>query len=111
MSEYDNPDQFAAHISRTLRDNPHWLSYAVSGLTSGMERALAKDREHHAQVELALQCALMLASPRRINADAIKLAQSYILKALPLEGASPAEREAYIRYYESVHGKPPMAGE
>ncbi len=107
MSEYDNPDQFAANISRTLRDNPQWLSYALSGVTSGLERALAKQRERANDAEFALICALMLGNKTRLTEELKQTFAAKILKAIPLEHASLAEREAYLRYYEMIHGKPP----
>ncbi len=104
MSEFESREQFGAMIARTLRDRPDWLHTAVSSITAGMERAAQQARIKHAQTELALAAALILADKKRITPETVAVMNAQIIKALPLEGASPAEMEAYVRYYAAIHG-------
>lgn len=106
-AEFSNPESFLGMIARTLRDRPEWLHYALTGISTGMERARRQDREHHAQVELALACALTLADKKRLSPETIMIMQRQIVKALPVEGASPAEMKAFALYYEAVFGRKP----
>lgn len=104
MDDFSSREEFGAMIARTLRDRPDWLHAAVSAVVAGMERAQQQARVQHARTELALAAALILADKKRLTADTVAVMNAQIVKALPLEGASPAEMDAYVRYYAATHG-------
>jgi len=104
MDDFASREEFGAAIARTLRDRPDWLYAAISAVAAGMERAAQQARARQAQTELALAAALILSDKKRVSPETIAVMNAQIVKALPLEGASPAEMDAYVRYYAATHG-------
>jgi hypothetical protein len=85
-------------IHDALEQHPAWLKTALLAVSDGMEGAMRKAQARSGKLDMALRCALGLAAPDRLTADAKAILNKGVLDALPEDScASQIERKARER--------------
>lgn len=89
-----NEMRFQAYIADVLAKNPHWLPYALTGISHGMHEALEARSSQAASYHLAMVCALGIADSRRLTQEARATLLQPIIKAINEHpGGTKAEEE------------------
>ena len=92
MMDFENENQFLTLIAVTLQKHPDWLPSAIDGVTRGMSEALAISNMKRANAMAAMACALSLATPDRLSAEAKEVLNAKIVQVIG-EGSCAAEKK------------------